>query len=45
MVIYALGLAREKFDVSNEVAPQSKFPCRPLDLYNSWVDANSICLT
>ena len=38
-VIYALGLAHEKFDVWNEVAPQSKFPCRPLEL-NSWVDPN-----
>ena len=38
---YALhvGSAHEKFDVLREVAPQSKFPCGPLDL-NSWVDPN-----
>ena len=36
---YALGLAHEKFDVCNKVAPQSKFPCGPLDL-NSWVHPN-----
>ena len=27
LVIYALGVAHEKFDVCNKVAPQSKFPC------------------
>ena len=40
LVICALGSAHEKFDVSNEVALLSKFPCGPLDL-NSWVvDSN-----
>ena len=34
-----VGSAHEKFDVLSEVAPQSKFPCGPLDL-NSWVDPN-----
>ena len=37
IVIYALGSVREKFYVWNEVAPQWKFSCGPLDL-NSWVD-------
>ena len=41
IIFYALhvGLAHEKFDILSEVAPQSKFPCGPLDL-NSWVDPN-----
>ena len=39
MVKYPLGLARKKFGVWNEVAPQSKFPCGLLDL-NSWDDPN-----
>ena len=41
IIFYALHVcsAHEKFDVLREVAPQSKFPCGPLDL-NSWVDPN-----
>ena len=37
LVIYALGSEYEKFDVWNEITPQSKFPCGPLD-FNWWVD-------
>ena len=39
MVIYALDLALEEFDVSNEVPPQSKFPCGALR-HNWWVNPN-----
>ena len=43
-ILYALGLAHEKFDVWNEVSPQSKFPCRPLER-NSSLDPNQMCRT
>ena len=32
-------MAHEKFEICDKVAPQSKFPCGPLDL-NSWVHPN-----
>ena len=40
-LIYELDLAHEKFDIYNEVAPQSKFLSWQLEI-KSWVDAVKI---
>ena len=39
MLCICYVMAHEKFDVCNKVAPQSKFPCGPLNL-NSRVHPN-----